>query len=225
MTRRWLHRLAPLAVLLAAGLLVRAAEPPAPPQPDLSEFRTVDTAVTTQISRAAPDTKQPAYLGVSLDAGKDGRAVVVQVDANSPAAKAGLTAGDMLTRLDGKPVAGPASVRELLAAKGPGDAVQVAVLREDKKVETQVQTVEASVALAAVSRPMVGGRRAIMGVRMAPGDADGAHIDQVTPGMPAAAAGVKAGRRDRPASTTAPSTAPTACPRRSAATSPATWFG
>ena len=32
-----------------------------------------------------------------------------------------------------------------------------------------------------------------MGVRMAPGDADGAHIDQVTPGMPAAKAGVKVG--------------------------------
>ena len=48
-------------------------------------------------------------------------------------------------------------------------------------------------ALAAVSRPMTRDRRAIMGVRMAPGDADGAHIDQVTPGLPAAAAGVKTG--------------------------------
>ena len=186
MTRRWLHRPAPLAVLLAAGLLVRAAEPPAPPQPDLSEFRTVDTAVTTHVSRAAPETTQPSYLGVNLDADKDGRAVVAQVDPRSPAARAGLTAGDVLTELDGKPVAGPASVRDLLIGKASGDSVKVVVVRQDAKVETNV-------ALAAVSRPMVGGRRAVMGVRMAPGDADGAHIDQVTSGMPAAAAGVKAG--------------------------------
>ena len=158
MTRRWLHRLAPLAVLLAAGLLVRAADPPAPPQPDLSEFRTVDTAVTTRISRAAPEPTQPAYFGVNLDADKNGRAVVAQVDPNSPAARAGLTAGDVLTELDGKAVAGPASVRELLIGKAPGDAVQVVVARTDKKGDTQVKTIETNVALAAVSRPMTGGR-------------------------------------------------------------------
>src|SRR5450755_1180897 len=117
MTRRWFHRLAPLAVLLAAGLVLRAADAPAPPLPDLSDFHTVGNAVVTHISHAAPEPGQPAYLGVNLDADKNGRAVVSQVDANSPAAKAGLTTGDVLTELDGKPVAGPASVRELLAAK------------------------------------------------------------------------------------------------------------
>ena len=193
MTRRWLHRLAPLAVLLGAGLPLRAADPPAPTQPDLSEFRTVENAVTTRISRAAPETTQPAYLGVNLDADKDGRAVVAQLDPNSPAAKAGIAVGDVLTEVDGKAVAGPASVRELLTGKTPGASVKVVVVRTDKKDEKQVKTVETNVALAPVSRPMAGIRRAIMGVHMAPGDSDGAHVDQVTPGLPAAAAGVKAG--------------------------------
>ncbi len=186
MTRR-LPRLAPLAVLLAVGLPLHAADP------DLSDFRTVENAVTTRISRAAPEPTQPAYLGVNLDADADGRAVVAQVDPFSPAARAGLAAGDVLTALDGKPVAGPASVRELLAGKAPGASVQVTAVRPDKNDEKQVKTVEATVALAAVSHPMTGVRRAIMGVRMAPGDADGAHVDQVTPGLPAAAAGLKAG--------------------------------
>ena len=185
-----LRRLAPPAVLLAAVLALRAADPPAP---DLSEFRTVETAVTTHISRASPQPNQPPYLGVSLDADKNGRAVVAQVDADSPAAKAGLTPGDVIAELDGKPVAGPASVRDLLSAKAPGDAIKVLVGREDKKVETQVKTVGLSVTLAAVSRPMTPGRRAIMGVRTAFGDIDGAHIDQVTPGLPAASAGIKTG--------------------------------
>ena len=183
MIRRLSHPLALLTVLLGAGLLLRAAEPPAP---DLSEFRTVDTAVTTHISRAAPQAAQPAYFGVSLDADKSGRAVVALVDAESPAAKAGLLAGDVLTELDGKPVSGPASVRELLAAKAPGAAFKVAAVRQEKPIT-------ADVTLAAVSRPLTPGRRAIMGVRTAPGDNDGAHIDAVTPGMPAAAAGLKAG--------------------------------
>ena len=182
MIRRWSDRLIPLAVLLAAGLALRAADPPAP---DLSEFKTVDTAITTHISRAAPEAAQPAYLGVNLDANKDGRAVVAQVDPDSPAAKAGLRPGDLLRELDGKPVAGPASVHELLATKAPGDEFKIVVVR-DKPVTTEVT-------LAAVSRPMTPGRRAIMGVRTAPGDNDGAHIDQVTAGLPAASVGLKAG--------------------------------
>ncbi len=182
MIRRWSHRLIPLAVLLAAGLALRAADPPAP---DLSEFKTVDTAITTHISRAAPEAAQPAYLGVNLDANKDGRAVVAQVDPDSPAAKAGLRPGDLLRELDGKPVAGPASVHELLATKAPGDEFKIVVVR-DKPVTTEVT-------LAAVSRPMTPGRRAIMGVRTAAGDNDGAHIDQVTAGLPAASVGLKAG--------------------------------
>ena len=137
-----------------AGLLAPRRRSAAPPQPDLSEFRTVDTAVTTRISRAAPETTQPAYLGVNLDADKNGRAVVSQVDPNSPAAAAGLAVGDLLTELDGKPVAGPASVRDLLTGKAPGDSVKVVVVRTDKKDEKQVKTVETNVALAAVSRPM-----------------------------------------------------------------------
>ena len=193
MTRRWFHRLAPLTVLLAAGLVLRAADPSAPPQPDLSDFHTVENAVVTRISRAAPEPGQPAYLGVNLDADKNGRAVVSLVEPNSPAARAGLTAGDVLTELDGKPVAGPASVRELLFGKAPGDAFKLVVSRQDKKIETKVETVEAKVTLAAVSRPMVPGKRAIMGIRMGQGDADGAHVDQVTAGFPAASAGLKAG--------------------------------
>jgi M6 family metalloprotease-like protein len=187
MTRRWVRRLVPLGVVLAAGLLLHAAEPPAPPAPDLSEFHTVDNAVTTHISKAAPNAvaAQPAYLGVNLDVGLKG-AVVAQVEADSPAARAGLQVGDVVRTVDGKAVVSPADVRDLLSNKAPGDGLAVVVARKDKDESL-------SVTLTAVSHPLTAGQRAIIGVQMGQAEGDGAKIDVITPGKPAAEAGLKPG--------------------------------
>src|SRR5437016_14328323 len=74
------------------------------PAVDLSEFRTVETAITTRISKASPRSNgQPAYLGVHLDAKNDGRLVIAHVQADSPAAHGGLKTGDPITHLGGQP--------------------------------------------------------------------------------------------------------------------------
>jgi M6 family metalloprotease-like protein len=179
-----LRRLLPLGVAFTAGLLLQAADPAAP---DLSEFRSPENALTTRVSSAAPPDKpvQPAYLGVNLDADAQGRAVVAQVEPDSPAAKAGLREGDVLREIDGKTM-DVAAVRTLLHTKAPGDALKLVVARQDKE-EALTAT------LAAVSRPLTPGQRAIIGVQMAQGEAEGARIDQIFPGKPAADAGLKPG--------------------------------
>jgi M6 family metalloprotease-like protein len=73
----------------------------------------------------------------------------------------------------------------LLRARGPGDALKVAVARDDKPVEV-------SVTLGATSRPLTNGPRPILGVQIDAHD-DGARIASVTPGSPAAEAKLKEG--------------------------------
>ena len=56
----------------------------------------------------------------------------------SPAAKAGLKAGDVLVEFDGKPIQNLYDFTYALRAKKPGDEVMVKVLRGDQPVQAQV---------------------------------------------------------------------------------------
>jgi M6 family metalloprotease-like protein len=189
--QRWL--LAPAVVLLTGWLLAGAdPTPKTPPQegknlPDLSGFRTVDKAVTTTISLAAPTAPtQPAYLGVHLDPDKGGRLVVAHVESDSPAAAAGVKQGDVIQKVAGEALKSVAQLKELLQAKSPGDALKIAVLRKDQPVELTAK-------LGATSRPLSRtAPRAIMGVQ-AYDTPDGLRIERVTEGFPAEKAGVKRG--------------------------------
>ena len=70
-------------------------------------------------------TVQHAYLGVSLGDG----AVISTVKSGTPAAKAGLRAGDVITSLNGKKVANATEIRGLLALQKPGDTVTLGYSR------------------------------------------------------------------------------------------------
>jgi len=70
-------------------------------------------------------TVQHAYLGVSLGDG----AVISTVKSGTPAAKAGLRAGDVITSLNGKKVANATEIRGLLALQKPGDTVTLGYTR------------------------------------------------------------------------------------------------
>jgi S1-C subfamily serine protease len=80
----------------------------------------------------------PAYLGVEIvspsqaDAALNGYnppsangAVVAGVQSGTPAADAGLGAGDEITRLDGKTVDSPTALRAVMKAHRPGDRVSI----------------------------------------------------------------------------------------------------
>ncbi|MBA4063427.1 MAG: hypothetical protein C0501_06885 [Isosphaera sp.] len=78
-----------------------------------------------------------AILGVTLGQAPAGGGGVKldDVTAGGPAAKAGLKAGDVVVRVDGKEVAGDGGFREALTGKAAGDRVELVVLRGEKKLE------------------------------------------------------------------------------------------
>jgi putative serine protease PepD len=68
------------------------------------------------------------YLGVSL-ADAHGGARITQVASGSPAADAGLQAGDVITAIDGRAVSTADDVVQRLSAMSPGDSVALSVRR------------------------------------------------------------------------------------------------
>lgn len=64
--------------------------------------------------------------------------LVTEVEADSPAAKGGLKAGDVIVRFAGKGVADGDEFREAVSASDPGTEVVIAVSREGKPVEVKV---------------------------------------------------------------------------------------
>ncbi len=106
----------------------------------------------------------------------------------SPADKAGLKVDDVITAIDGKPVADPASLRVQTFTLEPGSKVPVRFVRDGKE-----QTALASIA-EMPSDPIL----AFFGfsVKDAPPDQQGGVVvDTVTPGSQAEKAGLKPGMR------------------------------
>jgi membrane-associated protease RseP (regulator of RpoE activity) len=85
-----------------------------------------------------PLTKElRAHFGAPEDAG----VLVARVKEDSPAAVAGIQVGDVLTAVDGKPIAGPPSLALAVREKKAGDSLNVDFLREEAALSASV-TVE-----------------------------------------------------------------------------------
>jgi M6 family metalloprotease-like protein len=167
------------------------------PSPDLADYKTVETAATTTISRkeAPPAAALPGYLGVSIDTENRQAAVIAGVDADSPAAQAGLKPGDVLLKVDGRDFKDRDSLFETLRGKLAGDTIELALARGDKP---QIATAK----LAAWSRPLPSPTqnrvsvppRASLGVQIAAAaQGEGVTIEQVIPGSTAERAKLKVG--------------------------------
>jgi photosystem II stability/assembly factor-like uncharacterized protein len=78
----------------------------------------------------------PGYLGVTVEEGKPG-ARIPQVTPDSPAARGGLLAGDVVTAVDKTPIKTAIQLTEALGKHKPGDKLTLTVLRgkETKTVE------------------------------------------------------------------------------------------
>jgi hypothetical protein len=68
--------------------------------------------------------------------------VINHVVPESPAAKAGLNANDILLRFDDQIVVEPSQLRKLIAMKKPGDSVKLTYMRKGERKETNVTLVE-----------------------------------------------------------------------------------
>ncbi len=81
-------------------------------------------------------------LADSLGLGKADGAVIGAVDADSPAAKAGLEAGDVITKIDGRVVEGSADLSRTIRALKPGSKINLTVWRSGKTRELPVTVAE-----------------------------------------------------------------------------------
>ncbi|HOX23946.1 MAG TPA: PDZ domain-containing protein, partial [Elusimicrobiales bacterium] len=102
--------------------------------------------------KAGQEAAPPAWAGVALApldqvlvknlalSSREG-ALVQSVSSGSPADKAGLRHGDVITGIDGKPVADPAQAAELIGAMKAGDKAVFEIYREGKlrKIEVELR--------------------------------------------------------------------------------------
>jgi len=79
-----------------------------------------------------------AHFGAPEDAG----VLVASVEEASPAAAAGIQVGDVLTAVDGKPIAGPQSLALAIREKKAGDSVNVDFLRDKGGLSASVAVEE-----------------------------------------------------------------------------------
>jgi serine protease Do len=97
------------------------------------------------VPRAHAQPPQPprGFLGVVVDPEQaESRVVVLQVPPDSPAAKAGLKAGDVINKVDGKDVRNAEAFVDALAGRKPGDKVALQITREGKDHEISATLTE-----------------------------------------------------------------------------------
>jgi M6 family metalloprotease-like protein len=173
--------------MILVGWTVLRADTPNSATVDVRDYRTVENAATAKIVPAVA-AGQTGYLGAAVAKDAEGRLVVEDVQPNSPATKAGIKKGDVVTRVGDHPVKTVDAFREWVQARGPGDTLKIALTRDG-------QTMEMAATLIAASRPMkLGGVRVFLGAETAaPKEDEGAKVDRITADSPAAKAGVKIG--------------------------------
>lgn len=105
------------------------------------------TAAYAVISDSSSSTKPPpavagnsgeAWLGVELANAPVRGALVSSVVGGSPAAKAGIRPGDLITQLDTEPIVAPAVFVSALSGLQPGDKVDLQLQRGASQYSTQV---------------------------------------------------------------------------------------
>lgn len=140
------------------------------------------------------------YLGVYLideTENKDG-AVIEGVKGDSPAGKAGLKKGDLIVAFNGKKTPNGKALIEAITSASPGATVEMIASRDgwQRKMSLTLgrSNPEAeSETPAAKPDPAPSGGSGFLGVYLAPGEGEGAHVDGTVRGSPARKAGLKKG--------------------------------
>jgi photosystem II stability/assembly factor-like uncharacterized protein len=130
-----------------------------------------------------------AYFGsVMDDAENKGGAKLSTVTTDSPAAKAGLKDGDLVTKVDDKKIT---NADELIASyqeKKAGDKIKITILREMKE-----QVIEVTLGTRPVEAPAANAPVPTAGFSVGRGGESGVPVSTIVEGGPAAKAGLKDG--------------------------------
>jgi len=130
-------------------------------------------------------------LAAALRVG-DAKGVVVNgVEPDSPAGRAGLRAGDVITGIDGRRVETPRDLATGVAEVTPGRTATLAVLRDGAAIEQRVE-IGTNPANAAATKPGQPAQPSL-GLGLAPRPQGGVAITRVEPGSVAAERGLREG--------------------------------
>jgi len=153
---------------------------------------------------ASTQTLTPALAkAMKLDASTG--ALVAQVEPESPAAKAGLKAGDVVTAVGAARIGSPRDLARAIGEAKPGSQVALTVSREGRTEELRVTLAELRDREVADAQNGATAERGQVGIALAPLDdaaraelklpkgAHGAVVAQVRPDSPAAEAGLQEG--------------------------------
>ncbi|MGE0668893.1 MAG: DegQ family serine endoprotease [Sphingomonadales bacterium] len=123
-------------------------------------------------------------------------ALVANVLRGSPAERAGLRAGDVITSLDGEEITGGTKLRNRVGLMRPGETIKLQVLRDGKTMDI---TLELASRQDASGQQALGDRFAGMSVTPIPeahplaGELRGLYVEGVSRGSKAAEAGIRGG--------------------------------
>jgi Do/DeqQ family serine protease len=136
-------------------------------------------------------------MGINVSSG----ALVSQVVPGSPAAKAGIKSGDVITNLDGNPITGSSDLRISIGEKAPGTTIRLTLLRNGKELKLAA-TLESQKAASAPAAAATRQEMAFLsGLTVGPipqddpnyGQVKGVYVDNVDPANAAALAGLQQG--------------------------------
>lgn len=104
---------------------------------ELDRFTRYQTAKQAQSSRA----HRQGYSGIGISLGKRGEQVTaLEVFEETPAAEAGITAGDVIVAIDGAPITGWPLSKVAPTLRGPdGSRVELTLIRESKRVSITLE--------------------------------------------------------------------------------------
>jgi serine protease Do len=186
-------------------------------------FSGMGFAIPTQIVRPTVESLirdgkvSHGYMGIGINDvtpenakffdSKDNRgAIVTQVEPNSPAAKAGLKVGDLITGIDGRSVSDAGSLQVVVGQTRPGTTVKLQVMRDGKSLDLPVrlekmgarESSEDETASSETGKPRwgLGLGEITPDVREqleVSDDVKGAVVERVLPGSPADNAGLRPG--------------------------------
>ncbi len=80
-----------------------------------------------------------AFMGIATEDREEGGVVVKVVGDDTPAAKAGLMEGDVITEMNGAKVENREGFTSSIKERKPGDKVKLKILRDDEEIEIEVE--------------------------------------------------------------------------------------
>lgn len=150
----------------------------------------VDVLASAERLKAGKDL-YPGLLGITVkEAGIDDPAAIDLVRFDSPAERAGLKSGDVISEIDGHPVRRYDEVKLALGRRYSGDKVTVVVRRGNATVRAETQLIDAL-------PPYEPGFLGILPSRRMPEGQRGVQVRFVFPHSPAEACGIAIGDRIR----------------------------